>query len=183
MNDSKISVRYSRALFQLATEKNILDKVTGDMIFISEICKLEEIKEVLDSPIIVPSKKTSIFHSILEKNTEKITLSLVDLLIKNGRERQLPLVTRVFRDESLKFNGITETCLTTAVPVNDKTRKEISEMIASIFKTKVLLKENIDKEIIGGFILKVNDNFIDASVRNKLRKIRKELSLSSGKTA
>ena len=44
------------------------------------------------------------------------------------------------------------------------------------------LKETIDKEIIGGFILKVNDNFIDASVRNKLRKIRKELSVRSGKT-
>jgi F-type H+-transporting ATPase subunit delta len=44
MNDSKISVRYSRALFQLANEKKLLDQVYSDMIFISEICKLEEIK-------------------------------------------------------------------------------------------------------------------------------------------
>jgi len=179
MNDSKISVRYSRALFQLATEKNLLDKVSEDMLFISEVCKIEEVKEVLDSPIIVPSKKTKIFHSILEKSIEKITLSLVDLLIKNGRESYLPAVARVFRDETLKYKGITETYLTTAVPVNDKIRNQISELISSVFKTKVELIENIDKEIIGGFILKVNDNFIDASVRNKLRKIRKELSVRS----
>jgi F-type H+-transporting ATPase subunit delta len=183
MNDSKISVRYSRALFQLANEKKLLDQVYSDMIFISEICKLEEIKEILESPIIVPSKKRAIFHAVLEKSTEKITLSLVDLLIKNGRENFLPAVTRVFRDETLKFRGITETYLTTAMPVNDKIRKQISEMMASVFKTSVELKETVDKEIIGGFILKVNDNFIDASVRNKLRKIRKELSYKSGRTA
>ena len=182
MNDSKISVRYSRALFQLANEKNLLDKVSEDMVFISEICKMDEIKEVLESPVIVPSKKKLIIHSILEKNVEKITLALIDLLIKNGRESHLPAVARVFIDETLKFKGITETYLTTAVPVNDKSRKDITEMISSVFKTKVELRETIDESIIGGFILKVNDNFIDASVRNKLRKIRKELSFGNGKT-
>ena len=182
MNDSKISVRYSRALFQLANEKNLLDKVCADMVFISEICKMDEVKEVLESPIIVPSKKTKIIHGILEKNVEKITLALADLLIKNGRENYLAAVARVFIDETLKFKGITETYLTTAVQVNDKSRKEIIEMISSVFKTKVQLRETIDKDIIGGFILKVNDNFIDASVRNKLRKIRKELSYGKGKT-
>jgi F-type H+-transporting ATPase subunit delta len=180
MNDSKISVRYSRALFQLAIEKNLLDKVSADMEFISQICKMEEVIEVLDSPIIVPSRKTTIIHSILEKNVEKITLTLVDLLIKNGREDHLPAVARVFTDETLKYKGITKTYLTTAVPINDKSRKQITEMISSVFKTKVDLRESIDKDIIGGFVLKVNDNFIDASVRNKLRKIRKELSFKSG---
>jgi F-type H+-transporting ATPase subunit delta len=177
MNESKISVRYSKALFQSAAGKKQLDKVYQDMIFISEICRMNEVKEVLDSPIIIPSKKKTIFHAILEKNVEKITLSLVDLLIKNGRESHLPAVARVFRDETLKYRGITETYLTTAVPVNDKIRKQITELISSVFKTKVELKENVDSGIIGGFILKVNDNFIDASVRNKLRKIKKGLSV------
>ena len=57
MNDSKISVRYSRALFQSAVEKNLLDKVYQDMIFIAELCRIDEVKEVLNSPIITPSKK------------------------------------------------------------------------------------------------------------------------------
>jgi F-type H+-transporting ATPase subunit delta len=177
MNDSKISVRYSRALFQLSVEKKLLDMVFQDMIFISELCRLDEIKEIIESPIIIPSKKKKIFHAILEKNIENITLSLVDLLIKNGRESYLPAVARVFRDNTLKFKGITETWLTTAVPVDDKIKTQITELISSVFKTKVELKENIDSSIIGGFILKVNDNYIDASVKNKLRKIKKGLSL------
>lgn len=177
MNDSKISVRYSRALFESASENNLLDKVYQDMIFISELCKMDQVREVLKSPIIVPSKKKSIIFSVLEKNVQPITLSLVGLLIKNGRENYLPAVARVFRDETLKHKGITETSLTTAVPVNEKIRKEIIDLVESVFKTKVELKETVDGNIIGGFILRVNDNFIDASVRNKLRKVKKSLSV------
>ena len=181
MNESKISVRYSRALFQAAEEKKQLDKVYDDMLFILEICRLDQVRELLESPIIIPSKKMAVFHAVLSKDIENITLSLVDLLIKNGRESYLPAVARVFRDNTMKYRGITETNLTTAVPVNDNIRKQIIDLISKIFKTKVELKENIDSGIIGGFILKVNDNYIDASVRNKLRIIKKGLSFRTGR--
>ena len=102
MNDSKISVRYSRALFQSALEKKILDKVNQDMILISEICKIAETKEFLQSPIIVPSKKIEIFHKIFGGNVEEITLSLIDLVVKNGRESYLPAIARVFMHETMQ---------------------------------------------------------------------------------
>ncbi|HNW56209.1 MAG TPA: ATP synthase F1 subunit delta [Bacteroidales bacterium] len=179
MNDSKISVRYSRALFQSALEKKILDKVNQDMIFISEICKIPEAKELLQSPVIVPSKKTAILHKIFEGNVENITLSLIDLVIKNGRERHLPAVARMFLHTLKEYKGVTESILTTAVKVDDKIKIKIVELISDVFKTKVELDEEIDPEIVGGFILRVDDQYIDASVRNKLRKIRKELKGSS----
>jgi F-type H+-transporting ATPase subunit delta len=175
MNNSKISVRYSRALFQSALGKKILDKVNQDMIFISEICKLPETKEFLQSPIIVPSKKEAVFHKILGESVEKITLSLIDLIVKNGRESFIPAIARVFIHETKKYRGITESVLTTAVKVDDKVKSQITELISDVFKTKVELKENIDPEIVGGFILQIDDNYIDASIKNKLRKIRKEL--------
>lgn len=175
MNNSKISVRYSRALFESALEKKMLDKVYNDMIFISEVCVLPDMKELLTSPIIVPSKKTAILHKVIGNNIQSITLSLIDLLVQNGRESFLPAVARVFIHQTKEYNGITESVLTTAVKVNDKIKKEITELISGIFKTRVDLKEIVDKDIIGGFILRIEDNYIDASVKNKLRKIEKEL--------
>jgi F-type H+-transporting ATPase subunit delta len=175
MNDSKISVRYSRALFQSALEKKILDKVNQDMIFILEICKIAETKEFLLSPIIVPSKKTSIFHKMLDGNVENITLSMIDLMVKNGRESYLPALARNFIHETLKYKGITQSVLTTAVKVNAKVKNQMTVLISEVYKTKVELVEKIDPEIIGGFILRIDDNYIDASIRNKLRKIKKEL--------
>jgi len=175
MNDSKISVRYSRALFQSALEKKIIDNVNQDMIFIAEVCKLPETKEFLTSPIIVPSKKTAIFHKMFEGNVEKITLSLIDLVVKNGRENHLPAIARVFIHETLKYKGITRSVLTTAVKVDPKIKKQIIDLLSGLFSTSVELEENLDPEIIGGFILRVDDNYIDASIKNKLRKIKKEL--------
>ncbi|MDO9579980.1 MAG: ATP synthase F1 subunit delta [Bacteroidales bacterium] len=175
MNDSKISVRYSRALFQLALENKILDNINQDMILISEVCKTKEAKELLSSPIIVPSEKEAILHKMFEDNVEKTTLSLIDLVVKNGREAFIPAIARVFIHETMKYKGITESVLTTAVEVNAKVKKQITDLISDLFKTKVELKANIDSKIIGGFILKVDDNYIDASIRNKLRKISKEL--------
>lgn len=175
MNESKISVRYSKALFDLALEKNILDSVSRDMLFISEICKLPDAKELLASPVIEPSQKSNVLHKILEGNVEKATLSLIDLVIKNGRANFIPAITRVFVAKTMKYKGITKSTLTTAVEIDSKVKQQIIDMISVTFKTKVELEENIDPAIIGGFILKVDDNYIDGSVRNKLKKIKKEL--------
>jgi F-type H+-transporting ATPase subunit delta len=112
---------------------------------------------------------------MLGDNVEEITLSLIDLVVKNGRESFIPAIARVFIHETKKFKGITESVLTTAVKVDDKVKKQIIDLISEVFKTKVELKENIDPEIVGGFILQIDDNYIDASIKNKLRKIRKEL--------
>ena len=112
---------------------------------------------------------------MVEGNVEKITLSLLDLIVKNGRESFIPAIARNFIHETKKFKGITESVLTTAIKVDDNVRKQIIDLISKVFNTKVELKENLDPEIVGGFILQVDDNYIDASIRNKLRKIKKEL--------
>ena len=110
---------------------------------------------------------------MLGNNVEKITLSLIDLVVKNGRESFIPAIARVFIHETMKYKGITESVLTTAVKVDDKVKKQIIDLISEVFKTKVELKENIDTEIIGGFILRIDDNYIDASIRNKLQENKK----------
>jgi len=175
MNDGKISVRYARALFQSALDKKMLDKVYRDMVLISEVCTIPEFKEVLESPIIVPSIKNRIINNTFGKNIEQITSSFLGLIVRNGRENYLPGITREFIRSTKEHKGITESVLTTAVKINDDLKQQISDIITGIFKTKVELSEVIDKNIIGGFILKVEDNYIDASVRYKLRKIEKEL--------
>jgi F-type H+-transporting ATPase subunit delta len=178
MNDSKISVRYSRALFESALEKKILDRVYSDMNYVGQICALQEVRELLASPVIVPSKKKEILHGVFGKDLCGLTYSLLDMVIKNGRESFLPAITRVFRTDTMRYKGITETVFTTAVKVDDKVKEQIIRFVSSTFKTKVELKEMVDEDIIGGFILRIDDKYIDASIRNKLRKIEKELKSS-----
>jgi len=175
MNQSRISVRYARALFQSALERKELDRIGRDMMVIKDTCKIPEVKEVLDNPVIMPSKKIRALRSLFGAELHELTLSLVDLVVRNGREQYLPAIARMFSQETRRHRGITESVLTTAVPVEPRIRKQVEEMIENMFSTRVDLKTNIDESIIGGFILKVEDSYIDASVRNKLRKIKREL--------
>jgi F-type H+-transporting ATPase subunit delta len=175
MNESKISVRYSRALFLSALDKNNLDNIYRDMILMSEISTIGEFKELINSPIIKPSRKAKIFHNTLDKIVDPLTLSLIDLVIKNGRENYLPAIARVFLSQTKEYKGITETVMTTAVKVDEGIKQQISAFIADAFKTKVELKEIVDNDIIGGFVLRIEDKYIDASIRTKLNKIKKEL--------
>lgn len=179
MNDGKISVRYARALFLSALDRKILDRVYADMALISELCSLPEFRELLESLIVLPSKKNEIIQGTIGDKIDEITASLIRLVVKNGRESFLPGIAREFVRSTKEYRGITESVLTTAVRVDEETRKQITDLIAETFKTKVELKEVVDKEIIGGFILKAEDNYIDASVRTKLRKIEKELKSKS----
>ena len=175
MNESRISVRYAKALFQSALEKDILDRVNQDMIQVKEISSLPDVKTILANPVITPSRKTTILHGLFEKDLHQLSMGLIDLAVKNGRERYIPAIARVFIHETKSYKGITESALTTAVKVDPEIKKQVSALIEKLFKTKVDLKESIDESIIGGFILRVDDNYIDASVRTKLRKIRAEL--------
>lgn len=145
------------------------------MAYIAELCKIPEVTDLLHNPVILPSKKRKIMHNLLGKELDKITLSFIDMVIKNTREAYLPAITRVFMSDTMRHKGITETVLTTAVKVDGKIKKQVSELVASTFDTKVELIEIIDKDILGGFILRIDDKLIDASVRNKLNKIEKEL--------
>jgi F-type H+-transporting ATPase subunit delta len=149
------------------------------MIFISEICKVPEMHEFLSSPIIFPSKKSEIFHKIFGDSVEKLTLSLIDLVVKNGRESFIPSIARVFIHETIKYKGISELYLTTAIKVESEVKNKIADIVSDALNIKVEIKENVDADLIGGFIIRVDDNYIDGSVRTKLRKISKELRESN----
>ncbi|HSL86256.1 MAG TPA: F0F1 ATP synthase subunit delta, partial [Bacteroidales bacterium] len=75
MNDSKIPVRYARALFRSALEKNIIEKVNNDLEFVSDVCILPEFKEILENPVIKASDKKRVFAKLFEGRVEKITMS------------------------------------------------------------------------------------------------------------
>lgn len=142
---------------------------------IQELAGLDDFKDILDSPVITNSKKKDIFTAILKGNIQDLTYNMVMLTISNNRESFLPGIARCYIDEADKYNGITRVKLTTAVTVNDDARGNLRNVIENDLNTKVELEEIIDPEITGGFILKVEDMFIDASVKTGLRKIKSGL--------
>ena len=175
MNESKISTRYSKALFLSAREKGIVEQVREDMLYLLQLTALEEVRDLIVSPIIENSVKLSALTALLKDKIGELSMSLVALTVNNNREMFLPGISRSYIEAADKFNGITKASLTTASGISDSVKKKIIKLIETGMSTRVDMEEILDPGITGGFMLKVEDTFIDGSVKSQLREIRKEL--------
>jgi len=179
MNESQISVRYAKALFQSANEKQILDKVSKDMELLSETCKLVDFQQMLETPSLQPSQKSKVAEAVFEKYLSGISRSLINLVIRNKREVYLPGIARNFRDMYRKARDIRTVTLVTAQPVEEETMKGITALIRKAYDAEVELASLVDEDIIGGFVLTIEDKQYDASVASSLRKMKKQLLQTS----
>jgi F-type H+-transporting ATPase subunit delta len=177
MNDSKIAVRYAKALFLSAKEKKVLDKVYNDVVFVLDICRqVNELMDLFHSPIIPASKKKIIVREVFRADVNKLTLNFLDLIILNKRETFIPDIARRFISVYKKHKGFTSATLTTATPVDREVRNRIIDLIDKAYKTKVDLAGKVEESLIGGFVLRIEDHLLNASVSSELKKIKKELT-------
>lgn len=176
MNESKIAVRYSKALFELAKEKKKIKEVRNDMVFILKLSAMDDFKAVIDSPVIPNSKKKEIMTALFKKNLDDITFSLITLTVNKNREAFLPGIARCYIDLADKHEGITKVTLKVPVSLSEENRKKFISIIEEDLNTKADLEEIVDKELAGGYTLKVEDLYVDASLRTQLQKIKKELT-------
>ncbi len=175
MNESLISVRYAKALFQIASEKQMLDRVYKDMEILTDTCNIEDFQYMLAIPSLQTSQKCELVGSILKKHLSEISLSMIDLVIKNKREIYIPGIARNFRDLYRKAKGINTAQLVTAQPVDEVSISKINALIQKAYKSEVELSSSVDEDVIGGFVLTIEHMQYDASVATNLRKIKNQL--------
>jgi F-type H+-transporting ATPase subunit delta len=174
MNQSKIAVRYAKALFQVAQEKNILDTLKKDMEQVALTCEQSDFILLLESPVINTARKREIITDIFTKKINDLSLRFLLMIADNKREVHIPGICRNFIDQYLAFKGIKAAKVTTASSIDADTRQQIAKVISDLFNTEVELETEENAELLGGFVLRVGDDQIDASVAAKLNKIKRE---------
>jgi len=179
MNDSKITSRYAKALFDLALETNKLKIVKNDIdVIFKAVSELPNFKEFINSPIIRASKKQEILTNIFKQEVCDISLNFLNLIAHNRREMFLKLICLNFFTLYRKFMNIKQAEITTTRNIPNDFKNKIEEIIKNIYKSEVELEQKIDDSLIGGFIIKIDDKQLDASVSTKLNNIKKELQNS-----
>src|SRR5689334_5640239 len=121
MQNPRLANRYAKSLLLLAIEKNQLDTVYRDMEFLQSVAKLNrEFAVVLKSPVIAPEKKETIIAAVTNGKISDLTYLFIRLLIKKGREMNLPDMTTAFIEQYKANQQIYSVKLTTATPVSDE---------------------------------------------------------------
>jgi F-type H+-transporting ATPase subunit delta len=100
-------------------------------------------------------------------------------VLERRREEYFQPIARVFLSSLKTEQGIEVAELVTAIPLNEALRKTVLHFITKRFNTQVELHETVDEKLIGGFILRVGDQQVDASISNKLARIKTALLQSN----
>jgi F-type H+-transporting ATPase subunit delta len=176
MSNTRLAGRYAKSLLDLATEQGQLEAVYADMKYIQAACHASsDFVSMLRSPIIKADQKNSIINEVLKNKVGSLTNSFTVLLVKKGRELELPEMAAAFIEQYNAINGIHQVTLTTALAVSEDIKKSIEQKVktAAQFKT-VELTTKIDESLIGGFVLEFNNNLVDASIARDLKDIKKQ---------
>lgn len=176
MNQSKITVRYAKAFFALAKEKDQMDLLSRDMTKVYNLCnESPDFLLLLESPVIKTSRKTELIRQIFQPHVTELTLRFLILIAENKREVHLPGICRDFLDFVRKEQGISTAVVTTATRLSAATLEKIREQLAKESGVRIELTEKVNPAIIGGMILRIDDRQLDASVATQLKKIKSRL--------
>jgi F-type H+-transporting ATPase subunit delta len=176
MKSTKVATRYAKALLELAVDNNKVDSVLGDMQFLLQVNNdTRDFEMLISSPIVKSDKKLSIFKLIFEQFEEE-TMSFVELVTKNRRENYLPAIATAFEAQVKEYKGIVPMTLVSAVPLDATTKAAIVAKVQSGIQGTLEIEEVIDEELIGGFVVKMGDIQIDASVASQFNNLKQRLT-------
>jgi F-type H+-transporting ATPase subunit delta len=176
MNDSRLASRYARALFLLAKERNLVEKVKDDLLKLTGLlADSAEFKWLLESPVIMGSEKARMVSGALSGVVEPITLDFLQLLIHHRREGNFSSTCRMFMELFKADQGIMDARVESAIALDSKFLEGMKARLEESTHRKIEMQTETNEALIGGFILTLEDMQLDASVHLKLKRIRQEL--------
>ena len=169
-----ISDRYASALYDLAAEKKVVDPVLNDLSNLKKILNdNKELNLVIRSPLISSPDKLNIFNSLLQKiKANELTTTFLKVIEKNKRFSSLASIISQFININSHKRGDVLADITSADELNDDQKTNITNQLKNILGDKLSLSFDVDKNIMGGLIVKVGSKMIDTSLVNKINKLK-----------
>jgi F-type H+-transporting ATPase subunit delta len=174
MEGTRVATRYAKSFLDLALEQGLLEKAYADMKFVAEVCSTNhDFVVFLKSPIVNTDKKQAVLKAVFDGRLNKITETYIDLIAAKKREMYLAEIAEEFLNQYNEKKQILKAVVTTAAGIDEATRKQVLNLVKGTGDNEVILEEKINKDLIGGFIIRVGDKQIDASIARKLNSLRR----------
>ena len=176
MNEARIAARYARALFSSASDRGLDEEVRKDLRMLVRLREeSSEFRLLLRTPVLRSSEKIRMLTMALTGAVNDLTLSFVALLIGHHRELCLESVVRMYNHLLKTSHGILEARILTAGPVEEEMVEEITSRLERYAGARIEMSQEVREELIGGFILQLEDQQLDASVQAQLKRIKSQI--------
>jgi F-type H+-transporting ATPase subunit delta len=172
----EIATVYARSLFEVATERDKLDDVRGQIgQFADALQDNHDLQVYFFSPYFSTEEKKEGLGNLLDGADEAVS-NFLELLVEKHR---MPAIFRIRRElDSLweDANQLLPVTITSAVELDSSTVEGIGRAIGEQTGRKVELTANVDPDVLGGIVLRVGNSILDATIRNRLEQLRRQVA-------
>lgn len=177
LGKSVLGRRYAMALLDLAEEKNQISSVESDFTNIKEILStVPQFAKILHSPVVSKSDLSKALSAILKKSKiSDLTIKFCETLSENRRLGLFPEIAEAFAKLAAESRDEMAVTVTSANPLKEKELADIKAVLNKVTGKKINLSGVVNKDILGGFIIKAGFKMFDASIGGKLEKLKLHL--------
>ncbi len=167
---------YARSLFQVAREQGRLDELREQLgQFADALGEYRELAVFFFSPYFSSAEQQQSLSTVLV-GADEILLNFLTLLIENHR---MPVIFRIREEYERLWEEENRTLpveITSAIALDESTTESLGRTIGERAGRKVVLAARVDPDIIGGIIIRVGNSILDASIRNRLEQLRRQVA-------
>jgi F-type H+-transporting ATPase subunit delta len=170
---ASLAGRYASALFDLARDQRQIDAVGRSLDALNQaLLDSKDFAELIDSPLVARDQAGDAFAALAPQLAlDPVTTNFVGVLAGNGRKAQLRAVIRAFRRLAADHRGETTAEVVTARPLKDDQVTALKAQLRARAGRDVTIDAAVDPNILGGIVVKLGSQRIDASIRTKLNRL------------
>ena len=177
IHSSKVAKRYAKALLDYSIEKHEEDNFVQEIFSLVEVVRENlDLRALLHSPIVRIEIKHKVLQEIFSQRSAILNL-FIEILVENKRVSDLYDIAREYVIQYNHYKEKTTVYLTTAVELPQRLKEQfVQKAIALSGRKNITLESKVEPQLIGGFILRIDDLQYNASIAHKLYGIREQLS-------
>jgi len=167
---------YAEALDELADEQNASDSIQNELKSMASLTEqMDEFRIFLETPSITQDRKKASVRRMFENRVSPLLLHFLMVLTDKDRLGYLPEISKCFSDLQDRRAGRIQGKLISAIALNEQEKNRICEQVNRILNKKANLQFSVDPSLLGGMVLHVEDQRIDASIRSHLERMAEQL--------
>ena len=176
MTGTRAALRYAKAILDVSNAKGNAEVVSTDMKTIAAaISQNNELKLFLENPIIKGNAKLAALNEIFA-SANADTKNLFSVLLQNKRLDILEAIATQYALQYDELKGVQVAYVTTATPLTPELEAQVLAKIKEISTKEITIVNEVNKDIIGGFIIRIGDKQFNASIANKLSQLKREFN-------
>ncbi|MCL6635552.1 MAG: F0F1 ATP synthase subunit delta [Peptococcaceae bacterium] len=175
-----VAGRYAEALYEIASQKNLVDRIESELKAVEAVLKENvDLQRVLYHPQITAESKKGLLEQLFKGKVSGITGNFLALLVDRRREVFFADIVAEFVKLANAGRNIVAAQVTSAVELNNEEKGKLDQVLARLTGKKVQTSYAVDPSLIGGVVVRMGDKIIDGSIKTRLATLKERLKAIS----